>query len=166
MSNDAMDWGHEEEVMDDVTIKELNELCLKAKKLKEEAAELKKQKADKEEEYKKVSHKIIAYLDHFGMTSHAGEDFGKVSKARGFSVPSPQGDKKQEFFEFLKSRGDFEGMASINHNTLNAYVRKEIEESSGKPIYDDKLTVAEIEQFTPPGLEKPKIHYTMRLSKK
>jgi len=158
-------WGHEEVVADDVTVKELNELCKTMYCLKKESAELKKLKSDKELELKKVQHKVMAYLDHFGMTKHAGE-FGSISKTRNFSVPSPQGLGKEQFFEFLKGRDDFEGLVSINHQTLNGYIRREIEEKSGKTIYADDLTVEEINEYTPVGLEKPKISYNITMRKK
>lgn len=164
MSED-LDWGHEEEVLDNVTIKKLNDLCKTAKELKEKSDALKAERTEIEKEYARVSGKIITYLDHFNMTNHSGE-FGMVSKRRKFSVPSPQGDDKIKFFSHLKEKGEFEGMASINHNTLNSYVRRNIEECSGKEIYSEKLTTEEIHKFTPPGLKKPEIHYTMSLKKK
>ena len=154
-------WEVGEENFDDVSVAELNQLCKKMYDLKAEHMDLKSRAAAVDGELKKLQQKVVNYLEHFNMTEYSGE-FGKVSRVRKFSVSARDMDKPK-FFEYLKKQGHFEEIISVNARTLNSYVRGEIEEKTGKGIYE--VTDEEIAKYKPEGLGEAKSHFTLSMKK-
>ena len=53
--------------------------------------------------------------------------FATVSLVRMQSVKLPQGEAREAFYNYLKERGEFDSLISVNSNTLTAYVKREFE---------------------------------------
>ena len=147
MTEDVMDWGDEK--VSDVTLKELTGLCNDVRKLRDD-----KKLAD---DMLKVINgkiatkeaKVLEYLSEYGMKNFSG-DFGMVVRTKRYSVKQPDGpEKKSEFFNWLREKGVFEEMVSVNSRTLTSFVKAE-HEATGK---------------TPPGLLPPEIVETISLRK-
>lgn len=107
-----------------------------ASALKIETSQLEKMKA-----------KVLAYMEESGLEKQHVPGFGSLSMQNMFSVKVPAGDRKAEFFEFLKEKGIFEDLATVHSATLNSWYSQEMAAAIEDGNYDFKV----------PGIEEPKI---------
>jgi len=94
-----------------------------------------------QEDLNRKQERIQAHLDQLGKTKHSGR-MGTVSmKIESYpSVPKdPQ--KRQQFFNWLKEKGMFDDMITVNSNTLRSFYKAE------------KAAANEDPDFEIPGLE-------------
>jgi hypothetical protein len=137
-----------------ITVEEFETLCRDLKD-KRELYELKKREAsDVNAQVEAIENKLAECLDESGKDSYKSE-FGTVSLSFRTSYRVPQGDGREEFFNYLKSRGDFDGLITVNSQTLNGWAKKEIEAAK------ERGEVLEI-----PGLGQPSVTPMVRFSKK
>jgi len=133
-----------------VSLQEMNSMVEKLYSLKDEIAVLEDQVKTKNEEFRKIEARVLNLLEATGQNSYECAS-GKIVKTKRSSVKQPQTpEAKAAFYEWLKAKGDFENLISVNSRTLTSYVKKEIEalEEEGKF------------GFVPPGLEAPEtVHY-------
>jgi len=96
--------------------------------------------------------KIIEYLMDNGMTKFSGE-FGTITATKRVSVKQPDTpENKALFYDWLKSKGDFDDMISVNSNKLTSYIKAELEiEGPG---------------FIAPGLQEATVTRTVSYRKK
>ena len=88
--------------------------------------------------------KIVAYLNDCRKSSWKVEGLGQVQVRNYLTVKTPKTpEAKKAFFDYLKSKGIFEDLVSVNHQTLNAFYKTEREQAEGDP------------NFEIPGLEAP-----------
>lgn len=88
-------------------------------------------------------------------TSYDSE-LGKIILTTRFSVTVPKGDEKERFFTYLKDRGIFEDMATVNSQTLNAWYRSEMDQAKENGDFD----------FQIPGIKEPMAYEQLQLRKK
>ncbi len=90
-------------------------------------------------------------------------EFGTVTKVTDFSVKMPQGEDKEKFFNYLKERGAFESLVSVNYQTLNSYYKeqKELAVAAAKANGDAMAAL----NFSLPGIGEPKSFETIRFTK-
>jgi hypothetical protein len=149
-----MNW-EEPKSPNEVTIKQLTELCEKYKEKKAEKKCLEDQVKEINKDLSSIQTKILAYLDEYGMKSFNG-DFGSVSRRKNYSVKQPASPEAREaFFGYLKDQGVFDQMISVNSRTLASYVKQEIEAAKEAGKLD----------FVPPGIDKPEIVETISMRK-
>lgn len=142
--------------MSTVTVEELNQWAsdifeLRAKKdeIEEKLSELNKSLQVKERQ-------VIEALKELNLTTFKAStgtltQYDKVS----YAVPKTPEDR-QSFFDYLKEKQVFDGMVTVHHATLNAYVEKEFE--AAKDAGDLFFTV--------PGLGAPTITTILSKTKK
>lgn len=139
-----------------VTIKELSNLCEAFQKVKEEI-DIVKEELDRQEEIKKdLERKILNVFESSELTNFE-TPIGKITKVGRSTVKLPATpEERAKFYDYLKSKGEFDGMISVNSNTLNSYVRQIIKnaENDGR-----------IPQM-PPGIESYSTHYYLKATKK
>lgn len=123
---------------------ELDTLAAKVKKLNEEKSGLKA--------------KLTLLLKEVGERNFTCE-LGTVTKITDYSVKMPAGDDKQKFFEFLKERGVFDELATINYQTLNAYYKEQWEIAKQEDA-------ASALNFSLPGIGELKAFETIKFRKK
>lgn len=146
-----MSW-YENEAPSEITVAELNNLCLKFKEIKDEVTLLEGKIKELNKEKSKIEQKIMAHLEEHGMKNFQGE-FGRVSVSKRFSAKMPQDTaKRNEFFQYLKDNGHFDAMITVHSATLNSYLKNELE----------KMTEEQQEKWKPPGIDE--IGYIERLS--
>lgn len=149
-----MSWGDEEPI-NEVTVKELSELCSSMKELREEKSGLEKEVKAINTKLTDIQAKILNYLDEYGMKNFSG-DFGTVIRSKKYSVRQPGSpEAKEAFYDYLKKQGIFEELISVNSRTLASWVKKEIEAKKEEGIYD----------FVPPGIDTPETIETISLRK-
>lgn len=105
--------------------------------VKSEASKLNSQKVELEDE-------ILKDLEENDLTKFSGE-MGMVSRVARFDVKFPKDDEigKEALRNFLAEKGHFDNMWSINHQSLNAWFKAELEAAKERGVED----------FDIPGLE-------------
>lgn len=106
------------------------------------------------ERMEQMQQKIIATLEELNLTSYKSQvgTFG-YRYEESFLIPKDL-ENRQKFFDFLKQKGVYDTMISVNSKTLNAFAKAEMaaEEAAGQLDYQI------------PGLQKsaPVARATMR----
>jgi len=129
-----------------IDLKAFNALC---KETWEQRIHAEKLAAEVKEENKKLEEmkaKVLAYMEEAGIENHKVPGFGLLYEKVDFSVRIPQGDEKQKFFNYLKRKGHFETLATVNHATLNSWYKEQMELAINEGKKD----------FIVPGIEEPK----------
>jgi hypothetical protein len=103
---------------------------------------------DKEETGKleSLKMKVMGYLEQFGKDKYPVTGYGTISIQERFYAKIPADpEKKRLFMLYLKERGVYEGMVSVNANTLNSFVNKELE--AAKETGNFEFAIPGIEDF-------------------
>ena len=119
--------------------------------LSEEIATLRSEKTDLNKVLKKINERLAKLERQLieAMNAQQIENFknehGNFGITHRFTVRVPQNpDSKRAFFDYLKERNQFEGMATIQSNTLNKWYKDEIEAAKARGDFD----------FQVPGIEE------------
>jgi hypothetical protein len=136
-----------------MTVPELTKLCeqvFDARKIldkgKEDLKEL-------QQAYDSLTFKMMDALEAHGLKKFA-HDRGTISLIDKKSVKLPVGDDKFALFDFLKERGEFDGLIGIHSGKLNTWFNEAAKDAEEKG-----------EMFTPPGLQLPTEYKQVRLTK-
>lgn len=106
------------------SLKEMNELAAEIAYLRDEEKRRSEAKAEISTRLEAKEQRVIELLIENNLTSYRAPAGTLTAKFR-FSARLPQGPEKVKFFEFLKSIGRFEEMATIHSNTFNSYVKEQ-----------------------------------------
>lgn len=127
--------------MSEITVKQLNEEIGKCFILKAEYVTANNEKSLAHKALDEQQKKCIDLLTELELTSHKSPH-GTFSYNIRESFRVPQNpESRDEFFNFLKEKGVYENLISVNSSTLNTWAKAEIEAS-------DEL------DYQIPGLEK------------
>lgn len=132
-----------------VTVAELDQLveALAKKKVEIEQAEDVVKGLNKE--YATLNGRVTAYLKELNRTDYQ-TPLGKLKIVEKWSVTLPKtAEEKTAFFDFLRERGLFDSMATVNANSLNAFYMREWKECEDRG--EDPMT------FSMPGIPAPKV---------
>lgn len=128
-----------------LTIKELEELCQLCFNAREQIDEIEKELALKVSELEGLKTRLADYLIQLDKTSYDSA-FGKITVKNIFSVATPKTpEAKAQFFDYLKEKGIFEDLISVNSKTLNAFYKQELQIAQEAGAVDFKI----------PGLDEP-----------
>lgn len=134
---------------------QLNELALQIATFKNEISDLEAQTNVKKEKYQELCDLMLKTLDLAdidSMKAH-GYLFYKETKS---SVTTPKTvEEKNLLFEFLKEKGIFMEIVSVNSQTLNSLYKNLAQEAAMEGAIDFRL----------PGVEAPKLYTTLKLKK-
>lgn len=139
--------------MGEVTVSEIENLCQKYSEVREKIDATKQDLENFEAERRTFEAKILACLDGLGKTRW---DFGShtLSTVEKFSYKTPKTPHaKDELYAYLKARGVYDDLISVNSQTLNAFVKREMEIALEEGKTD----------FSIPGLEEPTLYKTLSL---
>lgn len=133
----------------------LENIIAEAIRFKALAADLDSQVKSARASYDECMKKILSLLDAMGLDSIRAQGFLFYKETRS-SITTPKTiEEKRQLFEFLKSKGMFEELVSVNSQTLNA-------------LYKDLASTAaesgELE-FKLPGCGEPKSDINLRMKK-
>ena len=151
-----MDWfSDEEKPMDQVTVREFQSLIDTTFKQRALVEDMEAAAAVESAKLEKLKKKCMAYLSQFGKSSEALPGIGTISVAKRLSVSHPkEPEAKAAFFEYLKNKGIFEDMVTVNSQTLNSWYRQEFE------LAKDEGRLVEI-----PGVGEPNYVETLSMKK-
>ena len=97
------------------------------KTLRAESAMLKAQRDEVEEQQEKIEEEIKEMLTEDGQTNFTCEE-GTVYLSFISQVSMPKtSESKEQFYNFLKEKGLYDDMVSVNSQKLNGFYRKEKE---------------------------------------
>ena len=132
--------------MSDVTVKELEELCDTAFKLKEKIDSYEEEASELRKELFGYQQKIQAHLEHFGKESY-GATGGNIEIKSRTSVKIPRTEEdKRALFKWLQDKGIFWELAGINSQTLNSLYKSEFE-----------IAIEEGRDCVIPGISEPEV---------
>lgn len=124
--------------------------------LRREKEILNDQLKDIQERCDAAEQELIAILQNAGMERFDAESCSiTVQDRTSWRVPKEPA-KKREFFDYLKEKGVFEDLVTVNSQTLNALCREE-----------ERLALDRGEvMFRVPGLEEPTTYQTLSVRKR
>lgn len=141
-----MSWGEEEKKMEDITLQEFEDLCTRAYELKKDLDLLDLQKKSVNENLMQVQQKILIHMEAHNKKSYKTQH-GTIVAATKFQVTLPKTPEQLEaFYSYLKSRGHFDNLISVNYQKLNSYYKQEMEAAVEAGNIDFKV----------PGIDEPK----------
>jgi len=148
-------WGQEETPVTELTITEFEDLCAEAFRVKAEITSVKLVLSLSEQALKKIQSSIMSYLEALGKDSYKSKA-GNVYLSKRLSVKVPKEPQaREEFFSYLKEKGIFEDLITVNSQTLNAFYKEEFEAAITNGATDFKL----------PGIGEPTYFETLNMRK-
>lgn len=145
--------------MSDITISEVEALVKSMADKRIEVENLKRPYSQACTELEEIEQKVVGTLKELGKDNYKSE-YGTVTRVNQwrFNLPKTPEDKAA-YFEFLKGKGVFEGMATVNANTHNSFCKEEWNAAKERdPI--------EALNFRIPGIEEAKVYETLSFRKK
>ena len=109
---------------------ELNELVEKGKKVfeaKEKIKELKKEIRIIEESISQYQQEILEEIEESELENLDIAGVGKLYVKSTVSYSLPKGEDKKKFLDFLKQKGVYETMVTVNSQTLNRFCKEMFE---------------------------------------
>lgn len=111
------------------TIIELEQMTEKAFELKQIITEEKRQISDLVNDLEMLQLRIIEELEAANLVSFKSKSGTFTYRYNeSFKVPKTPEDK-EKFFAYLKDKGVYEELVTVNSQTLNSWVKQEIEEN-------------------------------------
>jgi len=140
----------------------VNDMETVARQLAEKRLDVEEKKKPYSQAYaelEELEQKIAGMLKELGKDSYKSE-FGTISRVTSWRFNLPQTpEAKAAYFEFLKQKGIFEQMATVNANTHNSFC---LEEWNAAKQRDPMEAL----NFRIPGIEEAKTRETISFRKK
>lgn len=138
-----------------VSMQEFTNLCNETWEMYRKVAEESERIKVLSEKLNEMKSKVLAYMEHYELEKQHIPGYGTLSITNRFSVRVPKGDDKLKFFEFLKEKGVFEDMVTVNSQTLNSWYKEQLEEqlNAGNP------------DWMAPGIGEAKLSKTLAFRK-
>lgn len=157
MSNEEMPdgaWETEKPITDLATFEtKVRELYARWDEITAQDEQVKAMKKEAEE----LENYVLATLKEHHMDKFHVKGCGTVGITKKFGWKLPNGmENKIKFFDYLKKRGVFMDLVSVNTMTLNKFCKEELEVAKEKGQVD----------WNPDGLEQPSIRETLVMRSK
>lgn len=142
--------------VDQVTVTEFEQLCeaLYADRAKYDL--LKEQAKAQNERVERLEAQVLSYLKAMNRSNYKSK-LGTISKIekRSWKLPAAEADRSA-FFAALKAEGVFEGMISVNFNTMNSFMQEKFEKAEAE---------GRAAGFSYPGIGEPAVYDQIRVLK-
>lgn len=159
MGIESSDESWQDEVpADEVTVHALDELVMKYKTQRDRCDQLKEVLKSESVNLEGIEKSVMAILGQIGR-AYFDSPFGRIAirQKKYWSLPRTV-EERQAFFNYLKEKGQFESLVSVNSQTLQGYMGDLLREAE----LDGKL----VEFEKPPGLSDPFIRETISFTGK
>lgn len=138
-----------------LTVQELDEIIQEMFKKRTAIDALEEEISKHREVLKNLEAKVTTALKELGRDSYK-TPVGSLGIRQMWRVTTPKdAESKAKFFEFLKERGIYDEMISVNSQTLNAFYNREMEAAKEKGDID----------FAIPGIAEPALFETVYMRK-
>ncbi len=118
-----------------------SELFKQRKVIEEKKEEIKKEQV----KYDELESKVIGVLTDTGKEKYHVENFGTLYFSNRETVSMPKDpEARAKFFTYLKEKGHYESLITVNSQTLNSYYRQEADAANSP-------------DFKIPGLNAPSV---------
>jgi hypothetical protein len=105
-------------------IKDLDKLCEAYAEARAETARIAEEKKKAQATEDDLERTLLNTLEALEKKDYSSPS-GKIYVSHKSSVKVPQGLEREAFFEYLKDRGIFENMITVNSATLNSWYKEE-----------------------------------------
>lgn len=137
-----------------ITVEELEAHCQAIAEMRDEIEKDKATLATKTEALEEMEYKAIGMLKELNKSSYKS-NHGMIIRTEKWRVNLPKTpEDKAAFFDYLREKGLFDQMITVNANTLNSYWKQEFENVK-ENAPEEALT------FAIPGISEPKLHETL-----
>lgn len=135
-----------------ITLESMDAHVTLLSKLRKHKEEVKVMLDNANEEIKELEYNIFQTLEGLNLSSFQGQA-GTVTRISKHSYRVPKSEEqKDKFFKYLEDRGELMNYLTININSLNSYLKGELEARELDNNLDDSF----------PGLDEPYIRETLR----
>lgn len=139
-----------------VTVSDLDALVEKIFQQRQKIEALGEETTKLNLELAKMKEQMVLFLKELGREKYA-TPLGTVSIKERWSVTTPKSpEDRAAFFNYLKEKGLYEELVSVNSQTLNAFFRSE---------WDAAIEKGEAMTFKIPGLDNPKLFQDLSIRK-
>lgn len=140
----------------DITVAEIERLCQRISDQRDVVSKARDAYKQTENELDLLERTLVQNLTDLGKKSYASS-VGRFDVRSKAQVRVPKDESRHVFFEYLKEKGIFEDLITVNSQTLNAW-------------YKEQLRVAEeagaLMDFKIPGIEEPELTATLAFTRK
>lgn len=142
-----------------ITVEEIENLVKQLADQRALVEELKRPYSEANEKLEEIEQKVAGALVEMGKDGYKSE-YGTVSRRTEwrYNLPTTPEDKAA-FFQFLREKGVFEQMATVNSNTYNSFCKAEQEAA----VERDPASAL---SFRIPGVPEPKQRQVLSFRKK
>lgn len=131
-----------------ITVCDLDTLCVNLFNQRNLVDGIKEELKKASEKLQELEAQVMAYLEQHDKKRYSVGGVGSITVAEKLSYKIPRTPENREaFFKYLKDRGVYEDLISVNSQTLNAFCRAELEAAVSRGDFDAKI----------PGIEEPVI---------
>jgi hypothetical protein len=122
--------------MASVTVEELDLFIAEMAVLRSSIEQDKEALSIQEKLYAEMGQRAAKFLEELGRTSYKSQHGTVIRKeAWRYSLPKTEEDR-EAFFQYLKDKGVFDQLITVNSNTYNSFIRAEVEAA------DDPMAVS------------------------
>ena len=144
------------DIAEALTVAELDQACEKLLAKKQELEAASEVVTNLQAEYTGLELKVLAHLEMFGKDRYQAAS-GMLSVVNKFSYKIPRTtEDREKFFQYLKEKGHYDSLISVNSQTLNAYCKEEMEAAALSGNID----------FSLPGISEPTHYQRIQVRKK
>lgn len=130
MSNDFMqEWFESSTSPDKVTIEEFDKYVEEYLAVRAEADELDAQLTEKNKKMSAMSSKLMEYLAAMGKDKHVTR-LGTISKVETLSYKAPEGEGREELYQLLRDRGQYDNVMAFNAKKFSSWYKAELDADS------------------------------------
>ena len=142
-----------------ITVAEIESLVKELADKRLQVEELKRPYSQAQEELEQIEGKVGGALIEMGKDSYKSE-YGTVSRRteERYNLPATPEDR-EKFFNFLKEKGVFEQLITVNSNTFNSFIKAEKEAVEAR---DPEAAL----HFSLPGVPEAKTRHVLSFRKK
>jgi hypothetical protein len=146
------DWFEKPEVSQ-ASLKDFEELSKSAFALRAEIEADEARVSEKKSALTEIQLKMQALLEEAGLDSFkSSEGTIYIQERTSFKVPV-EPEKRKAFFDYLKEKGAYDALISVNYQTLNSFCKTELEGALKEGNVNFKV----------PGIEDPAIFREIRM---
>lgn len=157
MADTTVPWPGDEEPNTSITFEEVDALLAKISAEREKADALKIELTQLNVQIDELEQKAIRYLKALNRTNY-NSPLGKFGFRKDWQYKLPQGEEnRQAYFNYLREKGLFESMVTVNSNTHKAFCKAEQAAAAEQ---------GNVLGFSIPGVEQPTLREIFYLERK
>jgi len=136
-------------------IEDLDALCMKIQEAREVVKDLGEQKKSAQSHVDRLEYELLEFLKETNRKNYSGPNgLFYINHRMSVKVPKEE-EKRKEFFWYLREKGIYDNMITVNSATLNAFYKDEIDAARERGDVD----------FAMPGIGEPTVSEVIAFKK-